>query len=613
MIFSESGQNIANNTSIVTVSIQFKRIDRYYYGYNRNGDAYWYINCGGKSTGNVYFTFSYNSSNAPADTWVTVGSYSFTFTHNSNGSLYVSASGGIYFGSGVTPGSLSASGGFTCSTIPRYTTITSWKNISLGQTSANFSWATSDTVKALNVSINGGSWVSKSISAGKTGTFTQSGLSPNTTYKIKIQVQRSDSSLWTTSSEISFTTIPIASISNASIDIDIGNNLTLTFNNHTNNISYLKLEVLDESGQYVQITSVTGIQTDSYTWNLSSIATQFYQKCPTRNQMPYRIICGVSLGGIDYTGTKTGMMKVVNSNPTFSAYDYGNTVENIKNLLGSVYMPENYGNMQVSITTANKAVSKNSANISKYICEITSGTFNKKVEKPFSSSSTVNIDLGAFGTSGTYTLNVYAADSRGNISSKISKSFYILPYHKPYMNMISLKRLNDYEAQTSISLIGLYSKLMIGNVQKNSNLTLKYRYCEVGKSFPSTYTSISPTLTDSNNDKKATYNNSSFLNLNSSKSYNVEFLLSDSLYSESVIVTVSTGIAPMYIFDDGLVTIDTIPDFQNVAKLQVGGDILAEDIYGNRRNIFASMQNMIISSASEPSNQIVGGLWIKEE
>ncbi|MCI9216253.1 MAG: hypothetical protein HFG95_04030 [Dorea sp.] len=611
LLFSESNLNIANNTSVVTVTFQFRRTDYSHYSYNYTGTAYWNISCAGQSSGNVYFSLNYN---VGQNVWQTVASRAFTVGHNSNGTLSVAASGYIYFGSGVSPGSLSAKASFICSTIPRYTSVTNWKNTSVTQTSAEFSWAASDTVKALNISVNNGSWTTKWTGSARSGTFTQTGLSPNTSYKIKIQVQRSDSSLWTTSSEISFTTNPIASISNASIDIDIGNNLILAFNNYTNNASYLKLEVLDEAGTYVQIASVTSVQTASYTWNLSSIADQLYQKCPTRNQMPYRIICGVSLGGIDYTNIKTGIMKVTNSNPTFSAYDYGNTVTAIKNLLGAVYMPENYGNMQVIITVENKAVPKNSASISKYVCDITSVNFNKKVEKPFSSSTAVNIDLGAFGTAGTYTLNVYAVDSRGNNSGKISKSFYILPYHKPFISTITLKRMNDYEAQTSVLFTGFYSRLSISNIEKNKNLTLKYRYCEAGKSFPATYTSIAPTFTDSGNDKQAVYNNSTFLTLDSSKSYNVEFLVGDDLFSESTVVAVSTGIAPMYVFEGGLTTIDAVPNFSNTsAKLQVGGDMSAKDVYGNIRNVFETLNSFISCNKSEPANQITGGLWFKEE
>lgn len=610
LLFSESSQNISANTSVVTVTFQFRRTDYSHYSWSGNGSAYWNISCAGQNPGNTYFTFEYNMG---VNVWKTVASRSFTVTHNADGALNVSASAKLYFGDGVLPGTLSAAGNFTCAVIPRYTSITAWKNTSVDQTSANFSWTCSNTVKAVHVSLNGGSWNSKWTGSAKSGTFTQTGLKPDTAYKIKIRVQRSDSSLWTTGSEITFKTKPIASISNTSIDMDIGRDLTLTFSNYANNASYLKLEVSDETGEFVQMASAAGIQSASYTWSLSDIASQLYEKCPARNAMPYRILYGVSLGGVDYTGTKTGVMKVTDSSPSFHACTCSNTIENIKNLLGEIHMPQNYGNMQVSITPDNKAIAKNAAAITKYVCDITCGSFNKKVEKDFSPNETVTMDLGAFGISGTYLLDVYAVDSRGNVSDKISEHFYVIPYHKPILDVIDVKRLNDYEAQTSLSLTGYYAKLMIGNVQKNSELTLKYRYCEVGQAFPSAYTAIHPILSDFNDDKKAVYSDIQFLQLDSSKSYNIEFVIADNLYSDTFTVTVSAGIAPMYIFEDGLVTVNKAPDFANTAaKLQVGGDIAGVDNYGNTRNLFNILHNFICDSETEP-DQMIGGVWLFDE
>ena len=104
------------------------------------------------------------------------------------------------------------------------------------------------------------------------------------------------------------------------------------------------------------------------------------------------------------------------------------------------------------------------------------------------------------------------------------------------------------------------------------------------------------------------------MTLDSSKSYNVEFLVGDDLFSESTVVAVSTGIAPMYVFEGGLTTIDAVPNFSNTsAKLQVGGDMSAKDVYGNIRNVFETLNSFISCNKSEPANQITGGLWFKEE
>ena len=69
----------------------------------------------------------------------------------------------------------------------------------------------------------------------------------------------------------------------------------------------------------------------------------------------------------------------------------------------------------------------------------------------------------------------------------------------------------------------------------------------------------------------------------------------------------------MYIFEDGLVTVNKAPDFENTdARLQVGGDISGMDNYGNARNIFDILHNFICDSIFEPE-QIIGGVWLIDE
>lgn len=118
-LISETNVNVANNTSYVTIAIDFRRTDYQYYGYNLDGDAYWIIKVDSQSTGNVNFTFNWT---IPQNQWKEVARRSFTVTHNADGTKAINLSGTIYFGSGVSPGTLTASGKATLSTIPRATT-----------------------------------------------------------------------------------------------------------------------------------------------------------------------------------------------------------------------------------------------------------------------------------------------------------------------------------------------------------------------------------------------------------------------------------------------------------------------------------------------------------
>jgi hypothetical protein len=130
-LVSETNVNVTNNTSYVTIALEFRRTDYSYYGYNQTGSAYWYINCDGQSAGNTYFTFNWN---IPQNSWYTVGQRSFTITHDADGGKYIGFSGGIFFGSGVSPGTLTGSGSATLQTIPRATTPSlSETNVTMGE------------------------------------------------------------------------------------------------------------------------------------------------------------------------------------------------------------------------------------------------------------------------------------------------------------------------------------------------------------------------------------------------------------------------------------------------------------------------------------------------
>mgnify|MGYP003275854908 CR=1 FL=1 len=118
-LISETNVNVANNTSYVTIALDFRRTDYQYYGYNLDGDAYWLIKVDSLSTGNVNFTFNWT---IPQNQWKEVARRSFTVTHNADGTKSINLSGTIYFGAGVSPGTLTASGKAALSTIPRATT-----------------------------------------------------------------------------------------------------------------------------------------------------------------------------------------------------------------------------------------------------------------------------------------------------------------------------------------------------------------------------------------------------------------------------------------------------------------------------------------------------------
>lgn len=575
VIQSHTSNGSVANSSNVTVTFQIRRTDYAMVGYNYEGNAYWRINCDGQSTGNKYFTFDWGYH--PQNQWWTVGSHTFTVAHNGDGSKHIGFDG--YYYTGISPSDLGASGSATLTKIPRYANITSFKNTATTVNNATFYWTADSKCDVLQYSLNNGStWSNASGS-----TFSISGLSPGTNYNIKIRVRRTDSGLYTTSNSISFTTKSIARISNSSLSMNIGGSLSLSFSNYGNNKSFLRFYAQKTDGNWQQIATVSNIQASSYSWNLSSHSSTLYSLCPNSNSLKIKVICGVSLNGKEYTNTVSGTAKVTNSNPSFSNFTFQNTDSKTVSIVGNTQnMISLFGNLRITIASANKAVAKNSATMKYYNIVVSSG--NTVVSKKSNYSlSDINVDIGSLQSAGTYTIRIDAVDSRGNASGVVSKTLVVYPYHTPAISA-NIDRLNGFEAETSLKLTSLISKINIAGANKNSIQNLEYRYAESGKPFPETYTQLNNyTTSESGEDFVITINEPQFLTLDINKTYTFEFKISDEVTSYTITPNANQGVSAMNIMDNGNILMGVTPDERNVkdtkANLLVQKDIKAKDRY----------------------------------
>lgn len=627
--WSQQSNGSSANTSNISISVYFRRTNNYSVSYGTINTG---VQCDSQSQWENNFSVSLSTG------WVLTFARTFyNVPHNNDGSktCYIRVCGNANF----SLGNFDTNRNVGFDKIPRYTSITEWETTEIGQNYVKFRWATADNINFARVYLNDNRQHTDNpgIVSGKSGTFTYTGmnssdasipsvstLKPGTSYDLKLEVRRADSNLWTTSSKYSFTTIPIATIINDSIDFIIGNNLTFNFQDYNNNKSFIALDIQKVDGTWEENVIKTDeiIQQESYTWNLSSYSSILYSKMTTRNSANIRIRCGTTIDGTVYSNTILGEMKVdvLTSKPIFSDYTYGNTIVEINNVLGSViHMPENYGNMQAQISVANKAIPKNQATILKYIATITNSDDSVILTKEvnYSDESQININFGSISMVDLYKINIYAVDSRGNKSSTISKPFTIIPYHIPYIT-IDLKRQNNYEENTLLNLKVVYSKMIVNGAIKNLIKSIKYRYVESGSIYGDTYASIPiPNhISQNTNDSLITYSNNTFVNLNdeSKKTFNFEFIITDAIGAYTVTIPVDQGIPLMFIGDTGYVSVGKLPDWKNNSKFQVVTDISAE-YNGKAWNILQSLSNSIIVSAIEPSpsDQIDGSIWFQEE
>ena len=535
----------------------------------------------------------------------TLASGTTKIPHNSDGTKTFSVSFSqqfdITFNSYV--GTVSGSASFTLDSIPRYANFNGTPALSdITQTSVKISWSANATCSKVEYLLNGASKSTNSSLNASSGNYTYTGLTPNTSYTLAVKITRSDSGLVTTSSNVTSTTNPIATIT-SSVSFTIGEDLTLEFKNADKNESTIELSVENDSGEWVDIASYTSpINVSSFTLVLSESdkVSKLCSYCKNRNEMGVRVSCGVTLNGTYYGNTYTGKATISNSNPVFSDFVLVNTDSKCTNILGnSSSTIQGLGNMQVQIPTNNKAVAKNGATISKYIAYITvlDGTaIIKSSSASYSETDTVTIDLGTYSSHGNYTIHVYAIDSRDNTSSTINKDFSIYPYHIP-VPTINLHRLNDFEKEILLDLSITYSRVLVNNSAKNSIKSIEYRYAEGYSNFPASWTSLTG-FSNSNNgdDGTVTYSKNTsdniWMEISISNTCKYEFKITDSVQSIIVSgISIEPGVPLLGEFNDGHISIGMLPDLNDDALLQVNSDIIATNTDGKRIKLLSKLND----------------------
>lgn len=644
--WSSSSNGSSANSSNISVAVYFRRTN---YGYTSYGKVNTYVDLVGWGQKSE---LNYSVSMSNPNTWTLVFAKNWTVSHANDGKrtirIHVAGNGNFSIGSFDTYKDVNLD------TIPRYTSIKTWSVAEVGKTYAKINWGTADTVDWVRVYLNDSSqWTDNPGSVnGTSGSFVYTGaassgasipsvstLKPGTTYKLKCWVRRKDSQLPTTSGNISFTTNPVATISNLDSEdefsYNIGDDITLKFDNSSANKSWLSFSLETANGQYEELFKTDeAIQSDSYIWKLSSYSSILYSKMSTKNSASCKIKCGTTIvengQTINYvSGEFYGRIYVKNSNPIFSDFDYADENTSIQKILGDTHsMLQYYSNMVIRIPLSKKATAQNGASIVKYIVKVDDSQ-NVTYELNYKTDSEVVLELGKYYSSGTKKINICALDSRGNTSNVIVKSFNVISYHPPFIEDMNLNRLNGYEAEVVLDFYGGISKVIIGNVEKNTSRKVLYRYAEVGTAFPSSYTEINGVkissfssneyeIDFSQNTKDDTFgitgSGSSKLILDNNKSYNFQFRISDSFINNDYDMMLEKGAPIAFIGDNGQFSVGMVPDITRNDIFQVNGDIMGVDIDGNKVSIVNTLKNLIVTTKpgeAEPTDQPAGGYWIE--
>ena len=384
---------------------------------------------------------SWSSFAFPAKAGSTSGS--FTINHNVDGSIggiNVTVSSAIYTGT-VS----STSGTWYMDSIARYFSSTPTISMtSKTETSENFSWSTSETCKKVVVYYKKSSeskYQNKAVydnsTGAKSGTFSLTELSANTTYNVYIVATRKDSGLTSNSAAGDYKTYSYPYVSAITTsDLTIGGSQKVTIENPLGRKVTVYMSNTDKSTSssvyiHAQETSGTSL---TFTPN----ATTMYSKIPNAQSTTTYYYCYY---GSTYVSSKSGTYKITgNEKPTFTAdyitfKDSNTTVTDITGQTGNGgWLVQNQSTLQVKLATV--AAPKNSATISSYSATIAG------VSRTLGTSAGSTASWEKLNASTNQTLTVTVTDSRG-LQTSITKTVTFKPYTPP---SIALKggRANNY-------------------------------------------------------------------------------------------------------------------------------------------------------------------------
>ena len=450
--------------------------------------------------------------------------------HNANGTksgVALSASwrfSGTY--SGVSIGTITASTTVTLNSIDRTAPTVSCSVSNITANGFTISASSSATSDIWQYSLNGGSsWTQFSTTAGTSASITLSSLSPNTTYSVRVRARKRTNQVYGTSSTVSAKTLGgavILSCGNFAADASTVNlSLRVTVYNaaYTNYIT-----IKNGSTTYLSLTGRTwAAGTASRTITLTSAErTTLLNAMASLKSFTATIELVTKSGntqiGNASTCTCTISTTEANSGPTLSGFTFADSYSTTTAITGNdQVLIQSYSRLTV---TPGTATAKNGASIVSYSA-VCSGVTK-------SNTTGAALSLGTIGTSGTRDITLTVTDSRGYTAS-VTKSVTVVPYSKPKVNSVSLRRTNEIETEMQLVFNGSISAITVDGAQKNSLLYVRYRYKLTSASSYNAYTSILASVTASGT--SFSFSNLELCNLNAEASYDFHLQIRDKLDS----------------------------------------------------------------------------------
>ena len=503
-------------------------------------------------------------------------------SHNADGTksgVALSASwrfSGTY--SGVSVGTITASTTVTLNSIDRTPPTVSCTVSNITANGFRISAASSATADQWFYSLdNGGSSTLFSSTAGTSASITLSNLSPNTTYYVRALARKKSNQVYGESGTITVKTLGGAvllscgSFSADAASISLSLRVTVYNAAYTNYITikngsttYLSLagRVWSAGTAYRTITLTASERTTLLNAMASVKSFTATIELVTKS--------GSTQIGSASTCTCTIRTSQANSGPSLSGFTFADSYSTTTAITdNNQVLIQDYSRLTV---TPGTATARNGASIVSYSA-VCSGVTK-------SNTTGAALSLGTIGTSGTRDITLTVTDSRGYTAS-VTQSVTVVPYSKPRVSSVSLRRTNDIETEMQLVFNGSISPITVDGTQKNSLLYARYRYKLTSASSYNSYTSILGSVTATSS--SFSFSNLELCNLDSESSYDFHLQIRDqlnSLTSLDLYFVVSQG-TPLVALRKKMVGINTpSPEaaLHVVGDTRVEGTLIPDDI-----------------------------------
>ena len=503
-------------------------------------------------------------------------------SHNADGTksgVALSASwrfSGTY--SGVSVGTITASTTVTLNSIDRTPPTVSCTVSNITANGFRISAASSATADQWFYSLdNGGSSTLFSSTAGTSASITLSNLSPNTTYYVRALARKKSNQVYGESGTITVKTLGGAvllscgSFSADAASISLSLRVTVYNAAYTNYITikngsttYLSLagRVWSAGTAYRTITLTASERTTLLNAMASVKSFTATIELVTKS--------GSTQIGSASTCTCTIRTSQANSGPSLSGFTFADSYSTTTAITdNNQVLIQDYSRLTV---TPGTATARNGTSIVSYSA-VCSGVTK-------SNTTGAALSLGTIGTSGTRDITLTVTDSRGYTAS-VTQSVTVVPYSKPRVSSVSLRRTNDIETEMQLVFNGSISPITVDGTQKNSLLYARYRYKLTSASSYNSYTSILGSVTATSS--SFSFSNLELCNLDSESSYDFHLQIRDqlnSLTSLDLYFVVSQG-TPLVALRKKMVGINTpSPEaaLHVVGDTRIEGTLIPDDI-----------------------------------